>query len=77
MEYCRFPAKKRQNSQKFNNDTFYRPPITSAQSIFGREKYPDWAILIGYDDDDFTQCCGQINNAFRALTKDNILNPYI
>ena len=28
----------RQNSQKENNDTFYRPPVTSAQCIIGTKK---------------------------------------
>ena len=60
-----------------NNDTFYRPPVTSAQCIIGTEKYPDRAILLKYEDDDYSQGYGQIKEAFRALTKDNILQPYI
>ena len=60
-----------------NNDTFYRLPVSSAQCIIGTEKYPDSAILLNYDDDDYSQGYGQIKEAFRALTKDNILQPYI
>ena len=52
-------------------------PVTSAQCIIGTEKYPDSAILLNYDDDDYSQGYGQIKEAFRALTKDNILQSYI
>ena len=72
-----FQQHDRQNSQNENNDTFYRPPITSAQCIIGTEKYPDSGILLNYDDDDYNQRYGQIKEAFRALTKDDILQPYI
>ena len=33
-----FEQRHRQDSQILNNDTFYRPPVTSAQDIFGTEK---------------------------------------
>ena len=66
----------RQNSQIENNDTFYRPSVTSAQCIIGTEKYPDSGILLNYDDDVYSQGYGQIEEAFRALTKDDILQPY-
>ena len=72
-----FQQQDRQNSQKENNDTFYRPSVTSAQCIIGTEKYPDSGILLNYDDDDYNQGYGQIKEAFRALTKDDILQPYI
>ena len=52
-------------------------PVTSAQCVIGTEKYPDSAILLIYDDDDYSQGYGQIKEAFKALTKDNILQPYI
>ena len=35
----------RQNDQDLNNDTFYRPLVTSAQCIIGTEKYPDSGIF--------------------------------
>ena len=72
-----FQQRTRQNSQNENNDTFYRPPVTSAQCIIGTEKYPDSGILLNYNDDDYNQGYGQIKEAFRALTKDDILQPYI
>ena len=72
-----FQQQDRQNSQNENNDTFYRPPVTSAQCIIGTEKYPDSAILLNYNDDDYNQGYGQIKEAFKALTKDDILEPYI
>ena len=71
-----FQQRNRQNSQNENNDTFYRPSVISAQCIIGTEKYPDSGILINYDDDDYNQGYGQIKEAFRALTKDDILQPY-
>ena len=52
-------------------------PVTSAQCVIGTEKYPDSAILLNYDDDDYSQGYGQIKEAFKALTKDIILQPYI
>ena len=50
-----FQQKARHYSQKFDNDTFYRHPVTSAQCIIGTEKYPDSAILLNYDDDEYSQ----------------------
>ena len=47
-----FQQQDRQDSQKLNNDTFYRLPLTSAQCIFGTEKNPHTGIIIKYDDDD-------------------------
>ena len=43
----------------------------------GTEEYPDSAILLNYNDDDFSQGYSQSKEAFRALTKDDILKPYI
>ena len=34
-------------------------------------------ILLNYNDDDYNQGYGQIKEAFKALTKDDILQPYI
>ena len=72
-----FQQSDRQNNHNLNNDTFYRPPVTSAQCIIGTDKYPDSAILLNYKDDDYSQGYGQIKEVFKALTKDNILQPYI
>ena len=75
--YVAFQQHDRQHDQTLNNDNFYRMPVTSAQCIIGTEKYPDSATLLNYDDDDYSQGYGQIKEAFKALTKDNILQPYI
>ena len=75
--FIAFQQMERQNDQNLNNDTFYRMPVTSAQCIIGTEKYPDNSILLNYDDDDYSQGYGQIKEAFQALTKDDILQPYI
>ena len=66
-----------QNDQGLNNDTFYRPLVTSAQCIIGKERYPDSGIFLKYNDDDYSQGYGQIKAHFKALTKDDILRPYV
>ena len=68
-----FQQGDRQDSQNLNNDTFCRLPVVSAQCIIGTEKYPDAGILLNYDDDDYSQVYHQIKEAFKALTKDDIL----
>ena len=75
--FVAFQQSDRQNNQNLNNDTFCRPPVSTAQCIIGTEKYPDSAILLNYNDDDYSQGYGQIKEAFKALTKDDILQPYI
>ena len=45
-----FQQRDRQDSQNKNNDTFYTPPVTSAQCPFGTEKNRDSAIFFNYDD---------------------------
>ena len=72
-----FQQRHRQDSQNLNNDTFCRLPVVSAQCIIGTEKYPNAGILLNYDDDDYSQGYHQIKEAFRALTKVDILQPYI
>ena len=72
-----FQQRYRQDSQTLNNDTFYRPPVTSAQCIVSTEKCPDSGILLNYDDVDYSQGYGQNKEASKAPTKDDILQPYI
>ena len=43
----------------------------------GTERYPDTAISLNYNDYDYSQGYGQKKEAFKALTKDDILQPYI
>ena len=75
--YVVFQQSDRQHDQKLNNDTFYRMPVTSAPVVIGTKVYPDNSFLLNYNDDDYSQVYGQIKEAFRALTKDNIFQPYI
>ena len=75
--YVVFQQSDRQHDQNLNNDTFYRMPVTSAQVVIGTKRYPDNSVLLNYNDDDYSQGYGQIKEAFEALTKDNILQPYI
>ena len=72
-----FQQQDRQDSQNLNNDTFCRLPVVSAQCIIGTEKYPDAGILLNYNDDEYSQGYHQIKEAFKALTKDDILQPYV
>ena len=72
-----FQQSDRQRDQNLNNDTLYRPPVTSAQCIIGTEKYPDSAILINYNDDDYSQGYGLKKQAFKNLTIDDIVEPHI
>ena len=75
--FAGFQQMERQNDQELNNDSFIRLPVISAQVVIGTERYPDNAILLNYNDDDYSQGYSQIKEAFKALTKDNILQPYI
>ena len=72
-----FKRSDRQHDQNLNNDTFYRLPVTSAQCIIVTEKFPDSAISLNYNDHEYTQGCSQIKETFRALSKDDIIKPYI
>ena len=72
-----FQQRDRQDSQSLNKDTFCRLPVISCQCIVGTEEYPDSGIILNYDIDDYSQGYSQIKDAFRALTKDDILQPFI
>ena len=73
-----FQQQDRQDSQNLNNDTFCRLPVVSTQCIIGTEKFPDAGIILNYDDgDDYAQGYHQIKKAFKALTKDDSVQPYI
>ena len=76
-KFIAFQQNDRQHDQNLNNDTFVRHPVISAQVVIGTERYPDSAILLNFDDDNYSQGYGLIQEAFRALTKDDILQPYI
>ena len=73
-----FQQRKRQDSQNLINDSFCRLHVISVQSNIGMEKYPDAGIISNYDDDDdYTQGYSQIRKAFRAITKNDILQLYL
>ena len=74
--FVAFQQNDRQHDQNLNNDTFVRLPVISAQVVIGTKRYPDSGILLNYDDDYYSQGYGQIKEAFRALTKDDMLQPY-
>ena len=58
--FVAFQRSERQNDQNINNDTFVSLPVISAQVVIGSERYPDTGILLNHDDDDYSQCYGQI-----------------
>ena len=64
-------------SQELSIGTFSRPPATSAKIIIGREKYLDTGSSLNYPDDDYFLGYDQIKDAFRGLTNDDVLHPYI
>ena len=72
-----FQPKDRQDSQNLNKDNFCRLPIASAQCLIGTEKLTHAGIFLNYDVDDYSRGYSQIKEALRALTKDDILQPYI
>ena len=72
-----FQQREGHDSHILANDTFYRPPVTSAQCILGIAKYRDSAILLKYDDDDYNQGYGLTKEAFKALREDDTPQPYI
>ena len=71
-----FQQRYRLDSQKMRNYKFCTLPVTSSQCVFRTGNYPDADILSNYDDDDYSQGYGQIKEGFRALTKDDLLQPY-
>ena len=72
-----FQQNDREHDQNLNSDTFVRLPVISDQFVIGTERYPDSAILLNYDDDDYSQGYGLIKEDFKSLTKDDILKPFI
>ena len=75
--YVVFQKSDRQHDQKLNSETSYWIPATSAQIVIGTENYRDDSFLLNYNKHHYSRGYGQIKEAFRALTKDNILRPYI
>ena len=72
-----FQQQDRQDSQNLNNDTFCRIAVVGAHCVIGTENYPDAGILLKYSEDDYSQGYHRIKEASKALTKDDILQPYI
>ena len=72
-----FQQNDRQHDQNLNSDTFVRLRAIFGQVVIVTERYPDSGIFLNHEDDDYSQGYGQIKKAFRALTKDDILQPYI
>ena len=72
-----FQQRDRLDSQILSNDIFSRLPVVSAQCVFGTGKYPDNSSFLKFDDDDdYSQAYYQIEEAFRALKKVDILQPF-
>ena len=67
----------REDSQVLNNATFCTPPVTTAQCNIGTEEYPDAAIVLNYDGNDYSQGYGQIEKVWRAPTRNEILQTVL
>ena len=67
----------RKDSQNLNNDSFCRLTVVSCQDFIGTKKYSDIGILLIYNNATYFQGYGQIKEAFRTLTKDDVPKPYI
>ena len=50
-----FQRRDQQNLQKLNIDTFFIPPVTSAECIIETQKLTDTGNSFNYPDDDFSQ----------------------
>ena len=72
-----FTQSDKQESFYLNVDTFFGPPVKSAHCIITIKKHPDGGIYIIYDDDYYSQGYGRIKELIRALTKDDVLQPYM
>ena len=72
-----FQQRDRPDSQKLNNGTFYRPPVTSDQCNIGTKRYPDSRFFLKYNNDDSSQAFVQIKESFKVSTKNDILQPYM
>ena len=72
-----FQQSDRKHDQFLKNHIFIRLPVRSAQCNIGTKKYPVSSILLNYDDDKYSQGYDQIKEAFIALTKHDIFQPYI
>ena len=51
MDFIGLQQMDRQDSQNLNNNTFYRPPVTSAHVVIGTERSLANSSSINYDDD--------------------------
>ena len=71
-----FQQRDRQNSQNSNNDTFSRRVVTISQCIYVTEKHLDGGTILSYADHDYSQSFNQTKEAFRALTREDLVQPY-
>ena len=75
--FVSFQQIDRQDSQNLHNNSPHKPTVSSAHVVIGTERYLDNSLLLNYDDDGYSQGYRQIKEAFKALTKNDILQQYI
>ena len=68
-----YQQRNRQSWQELKNDTFSRPQVSDTQCIIGTDKYTDSSLNLNYPVVDYSPGYQQIQEAFRCLTKDDIL----
>ena len=74
--FIEFQQQNQRGAQKSKIDFFCRLPVLSAQCVFGTEKYTDSGIFSNYSSDVYSQGYDWVKEGFRALTKDDIVQPY-
>ena len=77
MDYYEISTKRSTDFGNREQIYFFGPLVTSAQSIIGTEKHPDTGIMLYYNEGDYSQGSGRIEEAYKGLTKDDIHQPYI
>ena len=72
-----FQQRGRQDSRNINDDTIFSLPVIGTHFIIGTEKYRDAGIFLNFYDGDYSQRYDQVKEVFRALAKDDILEPHV
>ena len=72
-----FQQTDQRHSAREINATSFNLLVTSAQCLIGTGKHPDVGIILNYSDEDCSEGYSYFMEAFKVLTKDNILQPLI
>ena len=73
----KFQQRDWHNSAIESNDSLFRPLVAKTQRLKGKKNHLGAGILLNYNDDDFSQVYLQTKEAFKALTREDILQSYL